>query len=96
MAKNQIKNTSSSAIKFTLRKEASEEEHLLLSGQVLQMDKLAGSYIEFFTLVDISFRQKKQVINGLNINKVVKDTKTKVKSLELPAEFIELKVKNVH
>lgn len=96
MKNNRIKNTSDVAVKFTIIKDKKKEDHILYPGEEREMEKLCGSSISFVDPVNISFRQKKPVSEKFKLgSKVVKEMKEAVKGLDIPDNFVLLKVKDI-
>lgn len=95
MKSYRIKNTSDVAIKFTIiNKDNKQEDHIMYPGEEREMEKLCDSSISFAEPVNISFRQKKAISKKFKLGtKIVKEMKEGVKGLDIPDDFVLLKIK---
>lgn len=95
MSHFKITNTSGKAISLRIQKEENGawEDLILLPGILLEMPRLANTHVAFGCAVDISFREKskKALFNGIK-----KTVFKNVKSLDLPDDFVLLKIKELN
>lgn len=91
----QITNTSGKAISLRIKKPGKDEyeDLILLPGILVSIPSLGNSHIEFGCAVDISFREKIKRVIGNGIKKTVYKN---VQSLDLPNEFLLLKIKGLN
>jgi hypothetical protein len=91
-----IKNTFDKPIKITINKDGKKEDLILLPKEERVMPKLAGAKVEFEEPVNISFRHKEPVSKRFKLGtKVVKDMQEGVVALNIPDEFVLLKIKDL-
>jgi hypothetical protein len=105
MTNYQLKNSSNKAIGLTLVRNTGtggvqsimKEDISLYPGEIRNVCKLAGAHVDFHAPVDFTFRQRKAISEKFTfVTKMVKEIRTKVTAVDLPAHFVTLKIKNVH
>jgi len=90
----QVANTSDKAICFTMTDiHGNKEDISLYPNNKRTLDRSSMAHVDFHAPVDFTFRQKHK---GMIMTKTKKEFKEKVLSVDLPTEFVLLKIKKVY
>ncbi len=94
MSHFKITNTSGKAISLRVQKPGKDvwEELILLPGIMMEIPGLAGAHVSFGCAVDISFREQVKKLVGSGVKKTMYKG---VQSLDLPSDFVLLKIKEL-